>query len=298
MANTISNKKRFTTLCFTAVATIVLASCSSSNSNDNEPNENTAVDTSDATHIGFVNFETREQFGINTAPPTFEGIIDGGFFKLNFGFNPAILEDRTPAPETCTVRSDNFINESLEIFRSVQSVSAGDALVVSSPSGTFATIPVQTDDSGASYDSQPNENPIELPPLPDGLTLDISGAEFPAFANVSIPDLGRVINFDYPSDDIDDSIFSATTPFTWTPAGTPNSVIVMSAEAQTGETETTFFTCIVADDGSFTFPTTLTDEIGMFERAQFNDVTNQVTTILKSGTAVLNVRRINEIIPN
>ena len=70
-----------------------------------------------------------------------------------------------------------------------RALDAGDALTLTSAAGTWATVPrTSFDDAGEPF--------YHLEPLvgsvPQGLVLDVPGAEFPGFANVPVPDLEPV----------------------------------------------------------------------------------------------------------
>jgi len=88
-----------------------------------------------------------------------------------------------------------------EILNNATSISAGEAIVISSAEGTFTTLVsqlTQQDEIGYSEFTGPT-------PIPTDLTVDIPGDTFPAFANIAIPAVSAVENFDYPVEDLTES---------------------------------------------------------------------------------------------
>ena len=113
-------------------------------------------------------------------------------------------------------------------------------------------------------------------PLPQNLTVDVPGGDFPAFSNVSIPNVGPL--------DISpasEETVNANTQFQWTgSAGATTSIGI----------DLTFGTldvfCVVRDDGSFSFPANIRSQIGSSE-ATFVDYSRNAFSILTRGDSAL-----------
>jgi hypothetical protein len=118
-------------------------------------------------------------------------------------------------------------------------VSAGDTYTLTGPSGTYAEI-VR---SASRFDIAPY-------PVPSDLTLTIPGAEFPGFANATVPNL-VVVNDFRPSRS---QTLSATTEVTWTPSGVTDNTVFMRTLEFPRSDRVVDLRCRMADDGSFMLP--------------------------------------------
>ena len=93
-----------------------------------------------------------------------------------------------PVPDDAPLVEDPLAEDPVVDFEPPDALDAGESVVLTSPSGTWATVPREIDDElGPAYflDAGPD-------PVPAGLVLDVPGAEFPALSGVPIPDLERV----------------------------------------------------------------------------------------------------------
>ena len=113
-------------------------------------------------------------------------------------------------------------------------------------------------------------------PLPQNLTVDLPGGDFPAFSNVSVPNASPLNISPAPEETVD-----ANTQFQWTgSAGATNSIGI----------DLTFGTldvfCVVRDDGSFSFPANIRSQIGSSE-ASFVDYSRNAFNIVTRGDSAL-----------
>ena len=119
-------------------------------------------------------------------------------------------------------------------------VSAGENITVSSPAGTFNSLATTSSIGPPVYSEQTNIFTL----LPLGLTVDIPGEVFPAFANVAVPDVqpltGVVVN-------------STGTEVIWD-AGSNPSALISIIISDTGRSSI----CLTADDGQFSVPVSYT----------------------------------------
>ncbi len=154
---------------------------------------------------------------------------------------------------------------------------AGEVITVSSPAGTFATLELISAFGFTFYDT---ETEITAP-LPSGLTVDIPGGQFPAFANVSIPDVSPLTGA---SPGINQAITAGTT-FSWDAGNNPEALVLIDADD---------VSCVVTDDGSFTMPASIQAQLPGNFGAFGYDISRIAVRFLQSGTAVLVVTSVSE----
>ena len=160
---------------------------------------------------------------------------------------------------SCTFEDDETEGDGGDDSSSPPYVSAGASVVISSPRGLWAEIPIGDD---LQYRLEPN-----LGPLPAGATLSIPGDIFPPTAGgyplgepqapVRIsPALGANVDFD--------------TSFTWQPSSDSNSTIAVDfLEYDVNDEFIGFpFYCFTEDDGEFALP----PDVAVSLAAQTNDI--------------------------
>lgn len=118
-------------------------------------------------------------------------------------------------------------------------VSAGDTFTLTGTAGTYTTI-VRAEDRFE----------VGTYPMPTPLSLDVPGAEFPAFSDVAIPDVEIVQNFQPGRNEL----LSASTTISWTPTGIENHTINLITVDIPASAKVVQLRCHVADDGSFALP--------------------------------------------
>ena len=124
-------------------------------------------------------------------------------------------------------------------------------------------------------------------PLPQNLIVDIPGDQFPAFSNVSIPNVNALDVSPTPQETI-----TGNTNFQWT--GTTQTFSFLTIEASF-DTNAGFVdvVCIARDDGSFSFPANISDQIGGSE-ASFVDISRTGFDVVFNGDSQLLVFNIFE----
>jgi len=168
--------------------------------------------------------------------------------------------------------------EVAEIERNAKGISAGEAIVISSADGTFATLVSQlTPQNQVAYTAYSG-----TPPLPADLTGDIPGDTFPAFANVAIPSVPSVENFALSSEELTES-----TVFTWTASSNPYTRIGITMAIDQLTDNARYIDCDLADDGNFQLPSQTIDEVGMFSDGIVASARRYSTKLHRSGDSML-----------
>ncbi|MGQ7843049.1 hypothetical protein ACUNV4_01135 [Granulosicoccus sp. 3-233] len=139
-------------------------------------------------------------------------------------------------------------------------VSAGSAIVLTSPDGTYATLEEQPAAGFLFYDL-PDMTMLMAGSVPAGLQVDVPGSsEIPAFAGAAVPDITTLENAEFGGGDG----ISGSTTFTWDASDDPGAMIRIFSSTAGG-----FFledgvtvTCVTPDTGSFSFPADVRAELG------------------------------------
>lgn len=135
-----------------------------------------------------------------------------------------------------------------------RNVFAGDAITIATPSGSWPDL-VVTDDTWLTYEFQTDSS--MLGDAPNGTTLSIPGAEFPAFEQVSIPTVSRLTAVSLDNTVVNQ--LSADTKVTWSSpdeidAGSIISISIYNEIVVDNEELAIGIICTVIDDGMFSFP--------------------------------------------
>jgi len=267
-------------LIFITALTTIITGCSSSDSESlPDGTESITGSQNTTTSLSIINagpvlqLGTFEVEGRNFENPSLDStFIEANFLQSDQDF-ASILAQQVP-DDSCEVARGN---PELANFN-FMAISAGDAIIVSSPEGTFSTLTQEPVIGGIVYSTTADVTT----PLPTGLTLDIPGDTFPAFANVAIPNVNRIENFNV-------DILAETAEFTWTASADPNSFLQIDIAVDISPTETVFILCTVDDDGSFQVPAESIPEIESFTAATLEIVQRIVFAITRSGDALLSV---------
>lgn len=196
-----------------------------------------------------------------------------------FGDLPATLTEREvrdwyiPPADQCMVTSltnDTMTPDGFLVLDLVASqVSAGDSIVLTDENGTYATLQRMDNATGPIYLPEAEiEQPAGM-----NLNIDIPGGDFRAFPNIAVPQVPD-LQIDRPT--VGENVGVATF-FQWQANNIPGSTI----ELYTGgfssvSNEEIFIACALVDDGSFTFPEELQQQMGA-------DFIDDFTTILRVG---------------
>lgn len=171
------------------------------------------------------------------------------------------------AVDTCVITQENDTNRA-DDFRdgpAFEAISAGSMITFSAADGTIyqATAMPDTPD-GIFY----TVDPEPLFPLPQGISVDIPGQNFPAIA-ANIPDITPLTGF-LPTSARRTTIITPDTQFTWQPGTDSEARIVIRTdrtESQSippveGNSSPLDFYCDVQDDGFFEFPEQIKTALG------------------------------------
>ena len=223
------------------------------------------------------------QFGVLTIDQFVFGQVDN--IEISIGGSFLILNDNADVDldfdrqfeeliDTCEVDGDDG---DFDLDPVSNTISAGETITVTSATGTFATlVEMVIPDIGSVYVSQ---NELAAP-LPQNLIIDIPGGDFPAFTNVSVPNVPP-LDISPGSDDI----ITADTEFQWTPSSEAFSGITIEATFTTGNAGVDII-CVARDDGSFSFPANIRDMIGSAE-ASFVTLERSAFNVVDSGDSRL-----------
>ena len=153
-------------------------------------------------------------------------------------------------------------------------VSAGEAIPITSNTGTYTTLVQTVRDDSVSYHSEA----LLAGPFPNGLIADIPGDVFPGFSNVVIPNVAE-LRLTSPTPE---ERFSTTTPITWDANSNGNSsmhIVAGFINPTTGESVSA--SCVAEDDGNFSLSPEIIAEL------QLGDNYEPVSLgIVRSATSV------------
>jgi hypothetical protein len=149
-----------------------------------------------------------------------------------------------PAVDNCRLRITATIGSDIgNISFSPQAqfnlVSAGENFTLTSDAGTYAKV---------GYSDSRLE--IAAYPVPSNLVLDIPGEVFPAFSDVSVPEVVRAANFSPARNEV----LRADTTVTWDSTGVPGNTIYLSVFDIFATDKIVNLFCRMADDGEFNLP--------------------------------------------
>ena len=169
---------------------------------------------------------------------------DANFLRMREVQPASVFANSVPiAVDTCALRVTTAIPTDVGTIgfpdAEFELVGAGDTFTLSADAGTYAEI----DRSAERFDIAPY-------PMPDDLTLDIPGAEFPGFADVAVPNVVVVQDFS----PVRSQTLSAATEVTWTPSGVAGNSVYLRTFDFPSSDRVVDLRCRMADDGSFTLP--------------------------------------------
>lgn len=271
--------RRTLTIFFFIIVTTIIASCTSSDDNttDNSSSDNSIAAPDAVRFLGIVSANSLERQQNMLMQPV--------FFQYSENISVDLLKKVMIKVDTnsltipfCTVQpvgapeGGPFIPDEIE----VQTVSAGDNLVLTSPSGTFATIDkIESGILSPSY----AVTTADLPFYPASTQLSIPGDVFPAM-DVPLPTV----------DKLESAIFSEERPtrvteeFTWTPSADENAIVQLSFADDPQEN---WITCYSPDSGTFVFPENVISQFNADQPMLMLNMARQKTTIHYTDNAML-----------
>ena len=233
-----------------SIVSITLFACSSGSDTGDEE-----LDAASFTRIGVISVDKTQPTSDLSEMSAL--LIEAEFFASDsaislsqittFNTNPNINTD------SCELEINDdsvFINFGIVEDESIQTerISAGDIITISGTPGTVANLlPIITGDDIFGYTDISTLDEADSM----GLTADIPGSEFPAFSQVSIPDIEPfVLTGEAPTSDSRD----IDAVLTWTPSLSPNSYIRLSSTGGPDSLQLDLLDCLLVDDGSFELP--------------------------------------------
>ena len=215
---------------------------------------------------------------------------DTNFLELTGAQGPSVFRNSVPQTvDTCKLLISNTIPTDVGVIGFPDApfnlVSAGDTFTLSNDAGTYANVVLSED----RFDIAPY-------PTPENLTLDIPGAAFPSFSNVSIPQVASVTNF-LPGRN---QTLQPDGPISWTPTGIENHTINLVAIDFAPTGEYVDLRCHVADDGTFALPAeisaSLTNRLGAdYELEGMQQERRSDALIIKDDALLVVTRRIETL---
>jgi len=168
----------------------------------------------------------------------------------------------------------------------IEFLDAGETITLSSPAGTWLTV-LKRETFGFPVYGIDEDVPFPAP-VPDGLTVDIPGADFPAFANVSVVDVAPLTGVVTAGTDV-----TADTVYRWDAGADPRTRIEISASSSTFLTlgsggSIVSLDCLVADDGEFSLSAATRAELGT-DFSGDASLTRLGITVVQDGDAILMV---------
>ncbi len=193
----------------------------------------------------------------------------GSFYRLASGVSAEFMTDMLAGNTAmCQVQDDGVIDfEEISVVYvpsvpgiNATAVSAGEALVLSGPDGTYATLEEQPAGGFLFYDL-PSMSMLMDGPVPTGLLLDVPGsAEIPAIVEAAVPEVTTLANAEFGGE----NTVSSSSTFTWDASDDPGAMIRIFTSTAGG-----FFledgvtvSCVAPDTGSFTFPADVRRDLG------------------------------------
>ena len=186
--------------------------------------------------------------------------VVAGFFSLSEGVSADAFQSvLTPGTTDCRVESDDaigFEDISMGFIPSprgvtLEPIDAGDVLVLTNGNTAWASLQARQAGGFLFYDLDTTLTPPSGA-VPEDLTLDIPGGEFPAFEAAAVPNVLPLSGFSY----VGNANITRDTRFTWDASGDSNAKVRLLATTAGG-----FFledgvsvSCVVPDTGEFSFP--------------------------------------------
>jgi len=267
-----------------AVTSVFLAACGSGGGGGGSTDANTPqalgakngtfaqIPANTVKRIGTVFFEVSDAKSYVEAGLSGSTTVYGEFVEYTQPMSEVFIhsEFSMGERETCVVSIDSTDGSQdvgletdpdiLEFQLDASSISAGDALSISTPDGSWPDVLATEDNYGyrsVYYDFEANTSTIGE--LPSESTLSIPGDEFPAFVNVVIPNADKITDASLLN--LTNGRITKDTRVTWqrSSQSTSNAVttIALYVEEYDDATNNELLInihCNVIDDGEFSFP--------------------------------------------
>lgn len=272
---------KITLIPLSAAICLTLTACSSGDDDNNGAATNNAVQ-----QWGLVELDTEEQVEIFALFGGFAADLTSEQFR----------EGLLPEIDACEIKieqaSDDDGDDDTEFDFGVDydELSAGNAITLTSQGGTYSTLTIPAGSDNMIYTNE--DGPAIAAPAPSGLTVDIPGDTYPAFMNVSIPDV-QALEITSPEET---AAVTPDTVFTWVATNSANAFLDIASSSVDDESgDTVTVECTVADDGEFSFPAQTQLEMGTDFNGESSDYSRTVYRIDQTGNTVLVLSNIVDI---
>ncbi len=226
------------------------------------------------------------QFGVvdvEYSPGFDQTSLSAGFFGANLPVNADQLASQfLPDEDVCSVvdldiDDDSGDFEIPDILDQVESLSAGEVIPFTSPSGSFAEL-TQAQAFGFTFYQLGDDLDSVAGPIPAGLEFSIPGDDFAAFNNipVSVPEPLQVTT-PAPGQPV-----SADTVFTWSRGNSESARLSISLFSARISVD-----CEVIDDGQFEFPVDVRAQLGDDFQSLFATISREDRRVFQNGSSVL-----------
>lgn len=272
--------KALTITLATALVCVLLSACGGSGG-ENEPQALTAssdqiidLPADTISRIGTIAFTTIDANGFaELGLPSGYVSAYAEFTDYHQVINKSLLDSQFPVNdiETCQITIDSTDDsqdvgvennaETIDLISNSSTISAGEALSISTPNGSWPDLILveQTYGEFQSFDYEFQTDISTLGALPAGSSVSIPGGDFPAFENLSIPAVEKVVEASLSN--VVDGLLTPETTVTWAaPKNLASGSITTIAsysevvdDANNAELSIEI-RCVVRDDGEFSFP--------------------------------------------
>lgn len=230
------------------------------------------------------------QFGV--VDVGFSGLVNevslsAGFFEANLPISADQLASQfSQSGDVCTVSDiggdgDMGDFDLPDIVDQIDTISAGEVIPFTSPSGSFAELQ-RTEAFGFTFYQTADEVDSLPGPIPEGLEFSIPGDQFPAFDRVPVP-VSASLEVTSPSFGERTTV---DTVFIWNSNDSANSRVTIDMISG-GLTSGITVNCEVVDDGRFEFPSGIRAQLGDDFSSLFTTIRRESRSVLQSGRAVL-----------
>ena len=251
-----------------------------------EPEADTPIVASDAINqLGIIFVEQLPESTFSSQSV----FANASFWRLGDQFNGDDLEVDVLFAEladTCVVENlSDDTDDGLSLEDNAESISAGETITLTSSAGTYASLVRTQIDDGAQVYIPESELAA---PLPQNLVVDVPGDEFPAFSNITVPNIAPL--------DITPTVeqtVNADTVFQWNGSNTALGSVDIEATFSVGG-EFVDISCVARDDGSFSFPADIRQQIGSDSALSFS-YAREAVNVVENGDTQLWVINLLEI---
>jgi len=237
-------------------------------------------DTNGVIATGNAGFEFAGLLQVSDSMPQRTTQFVGGFYRLSE------LEERFPGTLDFLQNVDELANTDSCNVTAISgfppTISAGEVIPVTGNTGTVASL-TRVQNTSNFVDYSDIIGPLD--PVAN-LRFDIPGDEFPAFTNIQVPNSIPLLGI---SPSLNSTV-TANTVFRWAPGMTGVTHMSIGITFGAGSTNSVHVGCFIVDDGEFSIPQNLRNEIGDAVATRWNLDRRHFITI-QNQSAIIQVQR-------